>query len=198
MRLSEARKQIVTAMMRDTIYEAAGSVLQQHGVGGMTMDRVATVAGLAKGSLYNYFHDKDELLQFIFTKLIEPFLQTMKEIAAEDLPAPRKLEKILHTALTRSFENKGIIRLLATTDQESEVRKTVRPQMLKIVSGIFEQGIRDGDFRPHNASHTARMFLGAFAELFEMQTDNASDEEMNEYAAVLSDAVLNGFSIHVR
>lgn len=198
MRLSKARKQIVTAMMRDTIYEAAGSVLQEHGVLGMTMDRVATVAGLAKGSLYNYFHDKDELLQFIYTRLVEPFLENMKEIAAEDLPSPQKLEKILRISLTRSLENRGIIKLLADTNKESEVRKTVRPQLLEIVASIFEQGIQNGDFRPHNARHTARMFLGAFGELFEMQTDNASDEELNEYVGVLIDAVLNGFSIHVQ
>jgi AcrR family transcriptional regulator len=198
MRLSKARKQIVTDMMRDTIYQAAGSVLRTHGVGGMTMDRVATVAGLAKGSLYNYFHDKSELVQFIYERLVDPFLSHLRQVAAEeDVSAPKKLEKILRFALEQSLDNRGIIRLLAEADQTSSIRKTVRPQVLAIFSDIFEQGVQSGDFRPHNTAHTARMFLGAFGELFEMQADNASDEELHAFAGILIDAVLNGFSIHI-
>jgi AcrR family transcriptional regulator len=198
MRLSKARKQIVTAMMRDTIFEAAGSVLQEHGVGGVTMDRVATMAGLAKGSLYNYFHDKDELMQFVQTRLIEPFLQKIRAIAEEQAPARDKLKKVLLASLSGTIEHQNMIRLLAQSEKESEVRKTIRPEMLKILTDIFEQGIRDGDFRPHRTVFTARMFLGALAELYEMQADGTTHEELNEYADALIDTVTHGFSIHVR
>ena len=87
MRLSKARKEFVTAMMKDTIFEAAGSVLEEHGVNGITMDRVAATAGLAKGSLYNYFQDKDKLVRFLYAQLVEPFYQVIEEIADGDLPA---------------------------------------------------------------------------------------------------------------
>ena len=197
MRLSKARKEYVTAMMKDTIFEAAGSVLEEHGVHGITMDRVANVAGLAKGSLYNYFHDKDDLLQFIYARLVEPFLQTIEEIAAEQSSAPEKLEKILRTALESSDKHKAAIRLLMETDQEHEVRKSVRPRILRIFSEIFEHGIIEGSFRPHSVAHTARMFLGCFGELFELQAIDASDEEIEGYVQVLIDATQHGFSIHV-
>ncbi len=197
MRLSKARKELVTAMMKDTIFEAAGSVLEQHGVHGITMDRVANVAGMAKGSLYNYFHDKDDLLQFIYARLVEPFFQAIEEIAADQLPAPKKLEKILRTALERSGRHKAIIRLLMETGQEHEVRKSMRPRILRIFSDIFERGILEGSFRPHNVAHTARMFLGCFGELFELQASDASDEEIDGYVEVLIDATQHGFSIHV-
>ena len=55
-KLSATRKELLTTMMKEAIFEAATSVLCAHGVSGMTMDRVAAAAGLAKGSLYNYFH----------------------------------------------------------------------------------------------------------------------------------------------
>ena len=66
MRMSKARKACVSAMMKDTIFEAATSVLEQHGVGGMTMEGVATTAELGTASLYTYFREQDELLQFIY------------------------------------------------------------------------------------------------------------------------------------
>ncbi len=195
-RLSKARKALLNTMMKETIYEAATSVLCKHGVSGTTMNRVAEAANLAKSSLYDYFESKEDLLRFFNTRLIEPFFQAMEEIADGDLPAPQKLEKILRTALEHSAENKGIIRLLAETDQEHKIKKTTRPRFLQLLTVLFEQGIGEGSFRPHNPAHTGRMFLGCLSELFELQMDGAADEEVGDYVGVLIDAVLNGFSLH--
>jgi AcrR family transcriptional regulator len=198
MRLSKARREFVTTMMKDTIFEAADSVLQEHGVNGITMDRVATTAGLAKGSLYNYFADKDDLLQFIYTRLVEPFCQTMEEIADGALPAPRKLEKILGMALERSDKHKGVIQLLAEMGPEHhEIKQGIRPRFLRLLTSIFERGIEEGAFRPHNPANTARMFLGCLSELFEMRSCGASNEEVRDYYGALVDAAVNGFSFHV-
>ena len=196
-RLSQARKALLTTMMKETIYEAATSVLCEHGVQGTTMNRVAEAANLAKSSLYDYFDSKDDLMRFFNTRLVEPFLQALEEIANGDLPAPQKLEKMLRLMLERSAKDRGIIRLLAETCQEHhEIKKGARPRFMRLLTSIFEQGIREGSFRPHNAAHTGRMFLGCISELFELQAEDASSEEVNEYVGVLIDAALNGFSIH--
>jgi AcrR family transcriptional regulator len=198
MRLSKARREFVTAMMKDTIFEAAGSVLEQHGVGGITMDRVATKAGLATGSLYNYFQDKDDLLHFFYSRLVEPCIHAIEEAADEDLPAPQKMERILRTSLEYAVKHKGLLRLLAGMDYDSEVKKKTRPRLLQILTTIFEQGIKEGSFRPHEPTHTGRMFLGCLSELFELQAGGAADEEGNRFAETLIDATVNGFSIHAR
>ena len=103
-------------MMKDTIFEAASSVLEQHGASGLTMDRVATTAELATASLYNYFHDKDDLLQFIYARLVEPFFLAMEEIVTADVPAA-KAGRSLRTALEHSHQRKGLIRLVAESNQ---------------------------------------------------------------------------------
>ena len=196
-RFSKARKALVDTMMKETIYEAAAAVLCKHGIQGTTMDRVAAAANVAKSSLYDYFESKDELLEFINTRLVEPFFQTMEEIADGDLPAPQKLEKILRASLERSDKERGIIRLLAETGQENqEIRRGIRPRFLRLLTGIFAQGIREGSFRPQNPANPGRMFLGCLSELFELQADDASSEEVHDYVEALIDATVNGFSIH--
>lgn len=195
MRLSKARKEIVTTVMKDTIFEAAGSVLEQHGVGGMTMDRVAASAGLAAGSLYNYFRNKDDLMQFVYTRLVEPFFEAIEEICNSDLPAPQKLAKILQTACDSAIQHKGLIRFLAGKDQVGQIRRDTHPRSLRILTTIFEQGIREGSFRPHNAAHTGRMLQGCFSELFELQKDGASSDDMQGYVEALIDTVDRGFSL---
>ena len=197
MRLSKARREFVTAMMKDTIIEAAGSVLEEHGVSGITMNRVATTAGLAKASLYNYFQDKDDLLRFVYTRLVEPYFQAIEEIAGGDLPASQKLQAILRIALERSDKDRGIIQLLRETPQERhEIKNGTRPRYLRTLASIFEQGILEGAFRPHEPTHAAHMFYGSLSELFEMRASDTPNDEVNEYAGALIGALLNGFSIH--
>jgi len=196
MRLSKARKECVTTMMKDTIFEAASSLLEKHGTGGLTMNRVATEVGFATASLYNYFQDKDDLLHFCYTRLVEPCLQAFEEAARADLPAPQKLERILRTALEYAAKNRGLIKLMAGMDYDSKIRKESRPRTLQMVTRVFEQGIKEGSFRPHDPTHTGRMFLGCLSELFDLQASGASEEDVNSFAETLIDANRNGFSIH--
>ena len=119
------------------------------------MNQVATKVGVATASLYNYFKDKDDLLNFCYARLVEPCLQAVKETSRADLPAPRKLETIFRTALEHGTEYKGLIRLLAGMDYDSEIRKNTRPRLLQILTTIFERGIKEGFFRPHDPTQVA-------------------------------------------
>jgi AcrR family transcriptional regulator len=195
-RLSKARKELLTTMMKDSIFEAATSVLSEHDVDGTTMNRVAEAADMAKSSLYDYFRSKEELLEFVSDRVVTPFMQAVEETLRVDLPAPQKLEKILRLALERGVKYKGIRRLLEQVDREREVEKRVRPRILEAFTAIFDQGIREGSFHPHNPAHTGRIFFGAFHELFELLRSNASEEVAGEYTGVLIDAALHGLSIH--
>jgi AcrR family transcriptional regulator len=184
-------------MMKESIFEATTSVLCEHGVDGTTMNRVAEAADLAKSSLYDYFPSKDDLLEFVSHRLVAPFVQAVKETVRADLSAPQKLERVLRIAFEKGTRHKAIIRLLAYSDREYEVRKRTRPQILEAFTAIFEQGIEEGSFQPHNPALIGRMFLGAFAELFDLLSGSATEEAANEYVELLIDAALHGLFIHV-
>ena len=196
-RLSKTRKALLTTMMKESIFEAATSVLSEYGVNGTTMNRVAEAAEVAKSSLYDYFPSKDELLEFVSDRLVTPFMQNVEETVRADLPAPQKLEKILRMGFEGGIKHKSIMRLLVQSEQEHQVRETTRPRILAAFTAIFAQGIKEGTFHPHNPVHTGRMFLGAFGELFELLGNSDSEEEASEYVGALIDAALHGISIHV-
>ena len=195
MRLSKARKACVTTMMKDTIFEAASSLLEQHGSDALTMNQVATKVGFATASLYNYFQDKDDLLHFCYSRLVEPCLQAIEEAAGTDLPATQKLERILRTALEHAAKHKGLLKLMAGMDYDSKIRRDTRPRLLQILTTIFQRGIKEGSFRPHDPTHTGRMFLGCLLEVFDLQASGASNQDVSSFAETLIDATLNGFSM---
>ncbi len=195
-RLSQTRRDLLNSMMRESIFEATAEVLRECGLEGMTMNRVAEAASVSKSSLYDYFESKDELLAFVSERIVGPFLELLANLAAADLSAPRKLEAILRHALEDSSKHKTIFRVLAQSDQSQRLKQNARPQIMAGITSLFEQGIREGSFLPHNPAYTARMFMGCLTELFELQMSSASDGEAIEYIDILIGAVHRGFSIH--
>lgn len=53
------------------IFKSSLQLIQQTGIAGLTMSKLAKHAGLATGTLYIYFKSKEELLQKLYLKLNE-------------------------------------------------------------------------------------------------------------------------------
>lgn len=73
------------------IVEAAARVFAELGLEQATTNRIAEVAGVSVGSLYQYYPDKHALLTAIFeresTRLEQVLLRIFGEIGLEDVPA---------------------------------------------------------------------------------------------------------------
>ena len=192
MRLSKARRACVEAMMKDTIFDAAGALLEEKGTDGLTMDRVASKVGVATASLYNYFRDKNELLQYTYSRMVEPFFQAVEEVVRTNARAPHKLSGIVQTALKHSAKHKGLMKLLAGMGYEPEIRKACRPRFVRMLTTAFEQGIDEGSFRPLDTADMSRMFFGSLLELFDLQASGAPKKDVKRFAGTLIDAALNG------
>ena len=53
---------------RQKILAAAAKIFETYGYAEATVDAVAAEAGIAKGSVYNYFSSKQELFTSVFTE----------------------------------------------------------------------------------------------------------------------------------
>lgn len=85
----------------DAIVEAAARVFAEMGLERATTNRIAEVAGVSVGSLYQYFPDKHALLTAIFVResarLEAELLRIFSEIGLDDVPA------ILHAYTERTL-----------------------------------------------------------------------------------------------
>jgi AcrR family transcriptional regulator len=170
-KLTTQRKQLLTHMMKEAIFEATTIVLSEHGAKGLTMDRVAAAAKLAKGSLYNYFRSKEDLLRFVYDRIIEPIAQHVEQIATGDLPALAKLERMLCTLFEQTAQHRGVLGVLLRDDLGRDVCETslqsARQNARQYFVTIFDQGMREGVFRPFDALSGAEIFFAALDKIFE-------------------------------
>jgi AcrR family transcriptional regulator len=75
---------------RDAIVEAAARVLAEVGLEKATTARIAEVAGVGPGSLYQYFPSKDTLVAAVYEREAEEqhraFLALVTELGTDDVP----------------------------------------------------------------------------------------------------------------
>lgn len=196
--LVERRKGLVAAMMKDGIHEAAVHVLMEHGVDGLTMDRVAEAAGVAKGSLYNYFRSKRELVQFIHDKIIEPAKAHVLEMQESSLPAAEKLAAIVRMWFEHFSQNRGVCELLFNDVRMREMlddsKKSGRLEAIENLKVIFQQGIAEGSFRELDTTRTAEMFLGAVILTIENQMDRPEEHSIEVSTRLLLDVFVKGLA----
>ena len=198
-RLSTTRKELLTAMMKEAIYDAAVAVLAEHGVDGMTMDRVAAAAGVAKGSLYCYFHGKQDLLRLVHAKLIDPILKTAEDVIGADMPATRKLEAVVRAVFDQLARHHGVFSLLLKDDAVRLVLKPRRRTNREIAVGqfavIFRQGIEQGLFARRDPAQLAEMFMGALGGLWERSLATGEVPQSDALIEPLLSVFLDGIAV---
>ena len=197
-KLAERRKELVAALMRDGVYEAAIELLAEHGVDGLTMDRLADSAGVAKGSLYSLFRSKRGMVQFIHDKAVEPFMTAMKETIATPRTAPEKLEAILRMWFEHFAAKRGVFDFLFNDPRSRDVveasKPTARAEAVENLEMIFEQGAAEGSFRPLDAGRTAEMFVGAVSFIIEEQLMRKEDRPADESVGSVMNLFLEGLA----
>jgi AcrR family transcriptional regulator len=198
-KLATVRRELLSSMMKEAIYEAAVSVLAEHGVEGMTMDRVAVAANVAKGSLYSYFDGKRELLEFVHARIVDPMLKAGEETIHADLPVVEKLERILHVVFDQLARNRGLSNLLMN-DGNARVlleptARTKRGIAIGQFAVIFRQGIDEGLFRTLDPTQLAEMFFGAMANLWQRSLAADTFRNTDELIEPLVSVFLNGIAV---
>src|SRR5207245_8821186 len=89
-RVTAAAKARLEGARRTQILAAAAVVFARKGFDRATVTEIARAAGLAEGSIYNYFRSKEELLVYIPSQLAQPVLAALLEQA----PMPRPVEEM--------------------------------------------------------------------------------------------------------
>jgi AcrR family transcriptional regulator len=164
----------------------------------MTMDRVASAAGVAKGSVYNYFGSKKGLLEFAYAKLVDPIFHDLTEIVATELPAIEKLASHLRTLLEHVAKHARVFRLLFDDDTahgllQSSERSTHEAACQRLAQ-IFGQGISEGVFRPADPLVLGRMFLGLCRGVFDGQPELQEPNQRENVHRLILGLFLNGIA----
>jgi AcrR family transcriptional regulator len=101
---------------RAAILDAALEEFTARGYEAARLDDVAKRAGVAKGTIYLYFADKEALFQDLVRSMVHPVLGTLEHLREVDIPARMLVEGMLNTFVREILgtRRKDIVRLIFT------------------------------------------------------------------------------------
>jgi AcrR family transcriptional regulator len=199
MSIKKDRDKKLREMTREAIRNAVLNVMEDHGQDGITMQRVADEAGLAKGTLYLYFDNKDDLLEDTIDWCFAPLIDGIEKIFAADLQPDKKIGRLAEFHHQFFRDHQKLFRMLFVdlqithsekNNQENEHYKNI----LQKSSALIREGIGQGIFRDINPMAVAIMMMESSMELNYqfLKTNSNCDFGVSTPADILKDVYLKG------
>ncbi|HUR98578.1 MAG TPA: TetR/AcrR family transcriptional regulator [Pyrinomonadaceae bacterium] len=156
---------------REAILRAATSVFAEKGFFNSKVADIAKAAGVADGTVYLYFKNKDDVLHSIFDRAMEEFIaEGRREIATLQRP-DEKLRRIAELHLERLSADRNLaivfqVELRGSIKFMQEFSAAGFSEYLDIIKATIEEGQKSHAFRSDiKPIVCAKMFYGALDEM---------------------------------
>jgi AcrR family transcriptional regulator len=141
-----------TATRRETILEAALNEFSARGFAAARLEDVAKSAGVAKGTIYLYFTDKEALFQELVRFQIGPVMSAFETVLASPLPLKSLIDQAIEIFTREVFgtRRKQVMRLIISEGPrfpalaEFYYREVLGP-MLKAVRARLQRALENGE-----------------------------------------------------
>jgi AcrR family transcriptional regulator len=165
---------------RQAILAAAESVFDARGYAAATMDAVAEEAGIAKGSIYNYFRSKQDLFFQVFARVVSGAEAEVDGLLAGAATPSEKLQRLLGFWSQRLGYHTRIGRLVlecwanaAREDQHGRLAASFREMHARwrgILADILAEGASSGEFDPEFDTPVGASLILAVLDGIEIQS----------------------------
>ncbi|MDP9430637.1 MAG: TetR/AcrR family transcriptional regulator [Actinomycetota bacterium] len=134
--------------MRDAVLDATAALVEQHGLRGVTMSRVAEAAGIGRATLYRHFPDVGAVLLAWHERQVETHVAELAEVRARAGSAAERLAAVLtgyahRSRGSRGHGDSGLAALLHGGGAVDRATGRLRGMLREII----EEGARAGDLR---------------------------------------------------
>lgn len=174
------RRQREQQLRRESIVEAAWKLFERNGFEQTTVDQIAALAELGKGTIYSYFKSKEEIYIAILEKKLDLLEEKMKEAVAHPQSAVDALYGLYDAFIEYHRDRKGFIdTLFVQIDDQILYRlggvvgglKSKASVWMEIVGNTIRWGIERGEFGPVDVERISKTIVGMILGLiiqFEM------------------------------
>jgi AcrR family transcriptional regulator len=168
----------VSVDRKKQILDAAAKSFSLFGYKATTMDQVAKLANVGKGTIYNFFKNKEDL----FHEIVSSLIAEMKEAAEQSFDEEDSFVEKVHRALYQVLDFRRKHQLTIKLFQEAremgtpvvlEVMDKIERSILDYIRDKIEMGIKHGEIKNCNPEVTAFVILKTYISLiFDWERDH--------------------------
>ena len=185
-------------MKRKKILEAAAIVFSKKGFHQARMDEIATLANVAKGTLYYNFSSKSMLFSATVTEGLETIVKQITEKLDSDLPFIDLFRLLIETMISLYLKNNRLAKILLnelSSGIDSKVLaeiESVQERFINFITDLLQRGQRRGYIKPINARTSAIAVVGQIDSLCKYHLRNPSKISKNQIVKTLFEILSTG------
>ena len=149
-RYSAIQKDVLNELMRDQVHQHAVKILESQGADGLTLERLAQRIGISRGTLYNYFADRDAIVEFVEGRVFSPIVAEIEAIGEADGSPVVKMERLLRKTMGELIKNQQLYFAISRARPKVRARQdgqaTRANRVLTTIRKIVREGVDSGDF----------------------------------------------------
>jgi AcrR family transcriptional regulator len=176
---------------RTAIMDAALKLFTERGFHGTSTAQISKDAGVATGTLFNYFPRKEDLINSLYFEVKGDLSYAMgKDIEAENT-FQDKLRKIWLNLIRWGVDNQEEFLFVGQFCSSPYITKFTREEVMKeyiFLHKLVDEGIKKGEIRDLPAELTIAVFYQGSRAVVNLILDSDSSQDKNE-------VMENGFQI---
>ena len=184
----KSKEEVVQEFRVQSIQDATMRVIARKGMAAATMQEIADEAGVAKGTIYLYFRDRDELVEKTFETAMEKLAERVDAVLDHELPFEQKLREAIAVRLAFFRENREFFRLYlslrmpeGSPQQQRRQKRTCHPQYrarIQKFAEVLKEAMQRGEIREVEQYRLALFVIeGSTALILERLNEEAPPPE---------------------
>ncbi len=184
----KSKEEVVQEFRIQSIQDATMRVIARKGMAAATMQEIAEEAGVAKGTIYLYFRDRDELVEKTFETAMETLTARIDVSLDKDIPFEEKIRAVMAAHFAFFNENREFFRLFLSLRmpegpaarqrrQKQHCKPRYRDRVQKLAD-VIAKAIERGEVRRADP-YTLALFIieGSTAIILERLTEDSTTDE---------------------
>ncbi len=188
---------------RRQILRAARRRLEHYGYEKTTMGEIAADSGVAVGTLYLHFKNKEDLLVAFGEECQSRYLEALEQIASSPLPPADRLRELTRRRVLGIKEQMeatphGGDVLLRMMQKQHACCRSMQEREAQMIESILREGVGRGEFEVADPARTARVFRSAFSGFMPPASLGRPPEEVAREVDALYALLLRGLRAGAR
>lgn len=182
------------------IIDAAAKVIAENGFHQAQVSKIAKAAGVADGTIYLYFKNKEDILVSLFEEKMGQFTEKIEQDIAGKLNSIEKLLALVEMHLYQLADdpNLAVVTQIELRQSNKELRakiNTILKNYINIVDAILQEGINEGVFKKDLDVRLARqMVFGTLDEIVTNWIMNEQKYNLKDLVRPVHQLLIDGIS----
>jgi len=177
----------------EVVLAAAEQLFAQEGLHGASMAQIADRAGVAVGTLYNHFKDRETLLEALLDRrrgeMLDSIDQQLARLSKE--PFARQLQGFLQVVFDYFEEHRAFLLIVFEHGSWKKCNETPRA-LYQRIEPLLRLGHREKALRPDTHQSFAVVLLGSVRATFLREKYGLAPLSAPDAVAAITDAFLRG------